>query len=525
MIPDIIFRNGTVCDGTGGPIRECDIAVLNGKIFDMGEINTEGKKEIDCSGLVVSPGFIDIHSHSDYTLVADPRALSAIYQGVTLEVIGNCGHGCFPIRDPNISKRIVYGYDGKIPLTWAGPAAYLHDLEAGRPAVNVIALVPNGQLRLATVGFTEAPASTSDIKDMKKLLEEGLEAGCWGYSTGLEYASEAGAGEKEITELCKVAAKHDVIYTTHTRNRDAGAVKSVVEAIRTARNAEVQLQISHLMLRGGREPTLQCIDLVEEARALGDPIWFDMHTRLYGFTFLSAMLPSWVMEKTPKEQKVMLKDQDVRDKIRAFKSIVTGMGDWSKVILTDNTVAPEFNRMTFVEIGQKLGKDPHDSACDILIESMSEGASPPMVLLRSYTEDLQAEVFSHGECVPASDAATLGPDGPFAGSAFMGAYTWAAWFYRFMVNERKLMSPAEAVYRLTGKPAEILGLADRGKLQIGMRADVVAFDSLAFTDRGTTFEPSKLATGMQHVLVNGVLSLLDGAPTGDRGGQVIRHSH
>lgn len=524
MIPDIVLRQGNVCDGSGRPPVICDIAIKDDCIVEIGEVTSKGEKEINCAGLIVAPGFIDIHSHSDYTLVADPRALSAIYQGVTLEVIGNCGHGCFPIHDPEKSKRIVYGYDDKIPLTWPGAAAYLYDLEAGRPAVNVVTLVPNGQLRLATVGFSEAPASSDDLNEMKKLLEEGLEAGCWGYSTGLEYASESGAGEHEITELCKVAAKHGAIYTTHTRNRDEGAVDSVVEAIRTARNAEVQLQISHLMLRGGREPTLRCIDLVENARSAGDPVWFDMHTRLYGFTFLSAMLPPWIMVKSVDEQIKILSERSTRDRICSHKSIVTGMGDWGKVILTDNEVAPEHDRLTFAEIGARTNKDPHDVACDIIIQTLKSGAASPMVLLRSYTEDLQAEVFSHGECVPASDAATLGPDGPLAGSAFMGAYTWAAWFYRFMVHERKLMTSAEAVYRLTGKPAEILGLSDRGKLEVGKKADIVAFDSEKFTDRGTTFEPSKLATGMHHVVVNGVLSMLDGDPTGDRGGAVIRHN-
>ena len=206
-------------DGTGAPPREADVAVSAGRIEEVGRVSAAAPVEIDARGLAVAPGFIDIHSHSDYTLLVDPRAVSAVHQGVTTEVVGNCGHGCFPIRDRALSSRIIYGYDGQVPIDWSTPAAYLDRLEHARPAVNVMTLVPNGQLRLATVGLHDRPADDGEVAAMAHLLEEGMDAGAWGYSTGLEYATEQGAREPEITALAAAAARRGGIYATHTRDR------------------------------------------------------------------------------------------------------------------------------------------------------------------------------------------------------------------------------------------------------------------------------------------------------------------
>ncbi len=157
--------------------------------------------------LYVAPGFIDIHSHSDYTLLVDPRAMSAIYQGVTLEVVGNCGFGCFPIRDADLARKAIYGYSDEVPIEWSSAGGYFDRLQAARPAVNVLSLVPNGQLRLSTVGLADRPADPAELAEMKKLLEESLAEGAWGYSTGLEYAQESGATEDEVGELCRVLAR------------------------------------------------------------------------------------------------------------------------------------------------------------------------------------------------------------------------------------------------------------------------------------------------------------------------------
>ncbi len=508
-------------DGTGAPPVKADVAVSGGRVAEVGHIRASAALEIDARGLNVTPGFIDIHSHSDYTLLVDPRAVSAVHQGVTTEVVGNCGHGCFPIRDRALSSRIIYGYDGQVPIDWSTPAAYLERLERVRPAVNVMTLVPNGQLRLATVGLDDRPADDGEVAGMKHLLEEGLDAGAWGYSTGLEYATEQGAREPEIRALAATAARRGGIYATHTRDRDDGAVGAVEEAIRTARAAGARLQVSHLAPRSGPEHTARCVDAVDDARAAGDDVAFDMHTRLYGLTFLYAMLPQWLLGESPESQVRHLGMPASRERIRSHRSIITGLGDWGRVYLLDNDVWPDLARKDFEEIGRRRGSSAFDAACDLLRDSAGAGR-PPMVIMRSYTPEMQESVFAHELCVPGSDATALAPEGPLAGSAFMGAYGWAAWFWRFMVRETQRLTPEAAIQKLSGQPADILGLADRGLLTPGMRADLAVFDRGSFADTATTFEPNQLATGMRHVVVNGTPTLRDGVLTGERGGEVLR---
>jgi N-acyl-D-amino-acid deacylase len=198
MTLDLVIRHGTVLDGSGVAPERADVAIADGRIVAIGHVDARGEDEIDATGLLVAPGFIDIHSHSDYTLLVDPRALSSVYQGVTLEVIGNCGFGCFPIRDPGLASGNIYGFDDQVPLDWQTPAAYLDRLAAARPAVNVLTLVPNRQLRRAAIGLEPRPASTAELDRMQALLREGLEAGAFGYSTGLEYPAESAAPEDEI---------------------------------------------------------------------------------------------------------------------------------------------------------------------------------------------------------------------------------------------------------------------------------------------------------------------------------------
>ena len=520
---DILIRGGTVYDGSGKAPIMADVAIADGRIVHIGETSEQAATVIDANGLAVAPGFIDIHSHSDYTLLIDPRAMSAIAQGVTLEVIGNCGFGCAPIVDPRLAANAIYGFDNSIPLTWQGVGGYLEKLEAARPAVNVMTLMPNGQLRLATLGMSERPASPDETARMCGLLRDGLAEGAIGYSIGLEYPTEAGASEAELTALAREAGRAGKMFATHTRDRAEGAAAAVDEVIRIARNAEVKLQVSHLIPRCGHEGSLRCVDAVDEARARGQDIAFDMHTRLYGTTMLSTLLPLWSLSDGSAGVRGHLASAESRARIKAYASLIGSVGDWDNVILLDIPGRADVSRLTLGEIGRRQGRDPHDCALDILADE-AETLQRPMVLLTVYDEAMQKVAFAHPLCMPGSDATDLATDGPLAGKMFHGAYTWAAWFWRALVREWRLLTPEEAIHRLTGMPAKILGLSDRGAIRVGARADIAVFSARDFGEAGTTFEPSQLAHGMHHVVVNGVATLSNGALTGARAGQVLRKS-
>lgn len=522
MALDLIITGGTVIDGTGAPPVRADIAIEAGRIAAIGQLTPrEGVPELDAAGLYVTPGFIDIHSHSDLTLLVDPRAASAVAQGVTTEVIGNCGHGCAPIVDPKIAQAAIYGPVHEADFGWRSVADYLARLDAVQPAVNVLALVPNGQLRLAALGVEQRGANADELRAMRYRLAEGMEQGAFGYSTGLEYAQEMGAPEEEITELCREAARSGGLYATHTRERDAFAAGAVAEAIRTAQRAGVRLQISHIVPRSGIEITQRCIDLVDRARADSVDVAFDMHTRLFGFTHLKNILPSWVLAGTAAEIAARLADHAVRARITGHPNLISGLGDWERVLLVRSRRFAELNGTPLTGIARRWGCDPLNAAYDILMRE-ADDILRPMVILKSYTEDVLELAYRHPLCMIGSDATTLAPDGKLADETFYGAYTWAAWFWRRMVREKRVFTPEQAVAKLAALPAATLGLTDRGVLRPGARADIVAFDPNSFGESGSVEQPNRLAVGMTHVLVNGVVTRLHGTPTGRRGGEVIR---
>ena len=522
MSSDLLIRGGTVIDGTGSPAYVADIGITGDRITGIGSINSSNFADvIDADGLTVAPGFIDAHSHSDFTLLVDPRAVSSIMQGVTAEIVGNCGYGSCPIVNQTMAREAIYGFRPDFPLTWNTVAGYFDRLEKARPAVNVLTLVPNGQLRLGTVGAKQRPATQEELDRMKYLLRQGLEEGAYGYSTGLEYSTEIGATEEEVTELCRVTASADGIYATHTRNRDEASVEAVAEAIRTAKNAGVSLQISHITPRGPFEDTVKSIELVDSAIGEGNDIAFDMHTRFFGTTYLKVLLPSWALEGGKKEIAKRLADPECRAQMKKHRSLITSLGDWSRIVLLDNPAFPEFSRRNFVEISDEKGCDPIDAAYDILLAEI-EQLHRPFIILHSYTEDLLRYTYQHAACLVGSDATALAPDGPLSESMFHGSYTWASWFYRRMIRETGTFTPEEGIRKLTGQVAERFGILNRGVVRKGAFADLIIFDPQTFADRGTTFEPSQVAENMYHVIVNGVITVREGNLTGDRGGAILR---
>lgn len=523
---DVLIRGGRLADGTGSPTRRTDIGVTGDRISASGDLSMAAAPEsLDATGLVVAPGFIDIHSHSDFTLLIDPRAHSQIYQGVTTELVGNCGHGCAPLgTDVEAFTGNIYGYQDGPAIDWTTMEGYLARLEEAKPAVNVATLVPNGNLRLAVVDDVDRPATGEETARMAFLLEEALDAGAFGYSTGLEYPAERAAPEEELVELCRVTARHGGLYATHERNRELLAVEAVEEGLRAAAETGAKLQLSHIIpRRGGPEDSLErCIELVEAAHAGGLDVAFDAHTRLHGITNLSAVLPSWVSDGGPGQLRRHLGDPATRHRLKQYDSIISsfGLGGWDRVALFSSEGSAGKVGCSIADLTPP-GGDPYDTMYDLLL---AEGDEPHRALLivHSYDDEMLARTFRHPLCTIESDATALCTDGPLGDTTFLGAYTWAGLFFRTMVRERKEMTLEAAVHKLTAQPADRIGLTGRGRLLEGQYADIVVFDPERFADRGTLDEPNRPATGVHHVLVNGALAVKDGVVTVNRGGRVLR---
>ena len=529
MSCDLILRGGEVLDGTGRPPFRADLAVTDGRISEVGSISRdEGAAELSIAGLWVSPGIIDIHSHSDFTLIVDPRAVSSVMQGVTLEVIGNCGHGCAPIVDPERARSNIYGCQAADDIGWRTMAGYLERLESGRPAVNVLTLVPNGLLRLAAVEDVSKPSTPDELSRMKRLLSQCLEEGAFGLSTGLEYGPEKACPEEEIVELCRLVADAGGFYSTHTRNRAGEVEETIAEAIRTGRASGAALQISHIQVVArltddGQQAYRQALGMVDEARQQGQDVGFDMHTRLFGTTNLRTALPPWSLEGGPKAVSVRLRDAGVRSELKTYRSHLRSLvrDDWERIVIFDSLAYPEFSGKSVGEIGRRMGVEPLDAVYDLLLAEVDD-IHRLMVMALTYRLEENELAFEHPHCMVGSDATALATDGPLRDRSFHGAYTWASWFYRHFVRDTGKLRPEEAIRRLTSLPAGRLGLKDRGVIEQGACADLAIFDPQTFSERGTTYEPNRTAVGMTHVFVNGVQTVRDGRLTGERGGRVLR---
>ena len=522
---DLIVSGGMVADGTGTPPFAADVGIQGGLIETIGDLSRLEAPRLDASGHAIAPGFIDVHSHSDFTLLVDPRAQSQISQGVTTEVIGNCGHGCVPVTDPHLFTGNIYGYTDDRVIDWHSTAAYLERLEQAGPATNVATLVPNGNLRIAHVSDLTRPAIGDELEAMDRDLREGLEFGALGFSTGLEYPPERHAGEDEIASLCETVCEYGGIYATHTRNREVDAVGALDEALRAARRSGASLHVSHINPRRGgpADAREQMIELVDRATDAGDDVTFDTHTRLYGITNLSTAIPPDALSTDAAELAATLPDRAARTRLRQFESIISsfGLGGWENVSVFSAPRATELQGHSIADLGGT--GDPWDAIFDILA-TYAEDIHSVLVICRSYDEAEVVDTARHPLCMVGSDATALCPVGPLGERVFLGAYSWAGWYLRRMVRETGFLQVEEAVRRLTSMAADRFGLGRRGRLERHAPADVVVFDPERVTERATLDEPNVFGDGVRHVIVNGRPALVDAEFTNTRNGRVLRRA-
>ena len=528
MIFDTIISGGEIVDGSNKPAFKSDVGIKEDRILAIGELSdAEADEKIDASGLIVAPGFIDIHTHSDFTLLVNGAAESQVHQGVTLEVIGQCGFSLAPHNDSELVKSLLSVQSADLDITWRTFGEYLSRLEQQELGLNVMALVGHGTIRQAVMKDAWRPATPVEIKTMVGLLEASLAEGASGISTGLEYWPGKASNSEELFPLCEVASRHNALYATHVRNRDAYYDLGFSEALALARNTGVKLQISHIQPKFGAPPHAMehTLEMVHWARQAGADVAFDVIPSVWSHTGLAAALPSWALEGGLEKLMARLQDPGEREKMKQNPTpvwLLVPARKWDRIVLLRSSQNKDLIGLTFEQIGKKRGVDPYDAFFDLLLEA-GDDLRGLMWTSHNFSETDVRLCLQQSECIVTSDTMALAPYGVLKETiGSLNGYGWAARLLQHYVREEAVLPLEEAVHRITGLPATRLGLTDRGYLRSGAMADITVFDSEAITDRSTIKAPCIHPTGIAHVLVNGKFAIKNAERMENKSGRVIR---
>lgn len=528
---DLILRNGTIYDGSGNAPISGDVAVNGDKIIAVGKLaDAKGKTELDAKGLAVAPGFINVLSWANESLIQDGRSQSDIRQGVTLEVMGE-GESMGPLNDKMKKEMVEAQGDIRYEVTWTTLDEYLEFLVRRGVSCNVASFVGATSVRIHELGHADRPPTPVELERMKKLVRQAMEEGALGVGSSLIYAPAFYAKTDELIELCKVAAEYDGLYISHIRSEGNTFLEAVDELIQIAREARIPVQIYHLKAAGKSNwPKLDAaIIKIEAARAAGLKITADMYTYTAGATGLDASMPPWVQEGGYKAWAERLKDPKIRE--RVLKEMVTPTDKWEslylmagspeKVLLVGfkNDKLKPLTGKTLAEVARLRGKSPEETAIDLVIE---DGSRVDTVYFLMSEENVRKQIKLPWISFN-SDASSLAPEGVFLKSnPHPRAYGNFSRLLGKYVREEKLILLEEAVRRLTSFPAETLKLDRRGALKPGHFADIVVVDPEKIQDHATFEKPHQYATGVAHVFVNGVQVIKNGEHTGAKPGQVVR---
>ena len=525
---DIIIGGGKVINGTGGPWFKADIGIKDGQIAVIGDLTeAEAGKTIDASGLVVSPGFIDAHSHSDSALLANAKAESKIRQGVTTEVIGQCGSSAAPLSEKERAKADDFLSDWGVECTWLTMGEYIEALETQGVSLNVVPLVGHGTVRRVAVGLDNRRPTADEMDQMKILIEEGMEAGAFGLSTGLIYVPGTYSETEEIIELAGVAAKHGGVYLTHMRNEGGRLIESIEEAIRIGREAGLPVQISHHKTVGKENwgKVHNSLALMEAVRAdEGLQITCDQYPYTATSTSLGSILPSWALEGGWEKVKERFADIETREEIRsAIQADLARYGGWDKVLISRvrNDELEQYVGLNMNEAAETLGMPPATAALHILEEDqMNTG----MVRFGMCEEDVR-HVMRHPLVMVGTDGSAIAPYGPLGkGKPHPRSYGTFPRVLGKYVREEGVLRLEEAVRKMTSLPAQSLGIKGRGLLVEGFRADITVFNPDTIIDRATFVDPHQYPEGIEYVIVNGEIVIDQEEHTGALPGLVLKRN-
>ena len=531
---DLILRGGTVVDGKRSQPYAADICIREGRIARIApEGGEEAREVVDVSGLTVAPGFIDIHSHSDACPLLSFQPESKLFQGITTEITGNCGTSILPSLPENSREIVQYFFDDTSMFSQVvlnekdrsldglyGVEEYARAVAAHGCTANYGQLVGHGTLRGAVMGFVDRDPEPEEMEQLKDLLERELKAGAFGMSLGLIYPPSAFCKSEELVELAKVLKKYDALLTVHMRNEGPRIFQAVDEMIDITRRSGVHLQISHLKLMGkpqwGRSQEL--LDKIEAARQEGMTITCDQYPYTATSTSMTALLPKWAHDGGVSALVARVKAPDQRLKDETAAEMEDRGGPAHVMVSGTHGYHPEWEGRTVAELAEELGLSPVDTVMHVL--SACEGSVACIYFcineddMLNIMRDMRIALGSDGYGFSYDRSITRTNPHPRSFGTFP----------RFLelARDHRLMPLEDAVYKITGLPADILGLKDRGTLEEGRIADITVFDPEQVRDLSEYTDSVKKPAGIRHVLVGGTFALKDGAATGSRTGTVLK---
>ncbi len=526
---DVKIEGATVIDGTGAAGGRTDVGVRDETIAAIGDLSREAAgRVVPAAGKVLAPGFIDMHSHSDWSLWANRRSESKVRQGVTTEVVGNCGFSPAPAATEHLDdlKAFALRLTPAMHFRWRSMGEYLDALDADGLGLNTVQLVGHGALRIAAMGFARRPPTPDELARMQRLLAEALEAGAWGMSTGLIYAPSSYATTEEVVEVAR-ALRGRGFYASHIRGEGDSLLAAVREAITIGREADLPVQISHIKAAGRPNwgKVADALALIDAAVAEGLDVLADAYPYTASSTLLRTLLPDWALEGGIEAMLGRLRDPGTRERIRhdveapaASQSLVQRVG-WENVMIASapNRKEAEGRRVSELAVARSL--PPFDAVVEVIEAEAGKGQ---MILFQLDEADVR-RALAHPRVMIGSDGSALAPYGELGeGKPHPRNYGTFPRVLGEYVREQRVLPLAQAVHKMTGLPARRLGLKDRGVVRVGARADLVVFDPRAVGDRATYEEPHRYPVGVEHVLVNGRFVIKDGEHTGSLPGTVLR---
>lgn len=528
---DLLIKNGRVVDGTGNPWYFGDVGIKDGLIAATGRLDQESREVIDAEGKVIAPGFIDGHCHSDLLILDQPFSEVKMQQGVTTEVVGNCGLAPAPYLQKTREqlKSYVASVIGTTEWEWQWETVgeYIDVLSKSRPSENVATYVAHGALKISVMGFENRPATESELQDMKALLEEGMRAGALGLSIGLLYAPGSYTKREELAELCKVVAKYNGLLATHIRGEGNNLLSSVKEVIWIAEQSGVSLHVSHLKAAGAANwgKIEDAIGLIEDARSRGMDVTCDVYPYNAGSTMMTTILPPWALEGGIPAVLERLEDRSVRERIKRelrreqeeWDNLIHSTG-WQSVYISAARTAEgrALEGKHMLEISEMMGKDPEDAMMELLIR---ERGNLSIVYFHMSEADVR-KVIAYDKSLIASDSL-----GCVTGKPHPRSYGTFPRVFAKYVREEKLLTLEQAVRKVSSFPASRFKLGKRGLLVPGYAADLVVFDPDTIRDTATYQEPIRFPDGISCTIVNGKVTVSGKRHTQERVGSFIPAQH